>query len=346
MHRSMTASPSSSSSRLVSSLLLLSLALLAAAVPTAWSAEPELQPAAPRPAGPARGPATGPAGLPPIRGPGGRIPFPMRPTARVVKVTGGSLVVHPTTAPAGVADAAPRAAGTGAAAPAPATAPAGAGGEDQPFTIDNDRTRVSIQVVIAERMTATGQTIRQSRYEPGELADLEPGQFVHVIFQDGVATQIAIMPDPDAPLPAPATIVKVDEKSITVQPAPPTPPAAPRPRARPRGAAGAGPGNAAPPVDGAPAAPPADAPAPAAAAPTTAPAERTYVTDPQTTRVTISEVTGRGGGGGPVTTVRMRRGALSDLKVGQSVEVRARGDTAVHIRVMPGPQQNADGTVR
>jgi hypothetical protein len=122
---------------------------------------------------------------------------PVTPTGHVLTVGDGKLVVTPL----------PQAKAGGAAAPPPA---------DQTLSIDKERTRVSVEVVTDERTTATGQRLRASQFEAGEVEDLEPGQRVRVTSRDGVATAVAILVEPDAPLPPPATVVKVDEKSITV----------------------------------------------------------------------------------------------------------------------------------
>ena len=276
-------------------LVLLSLAL---GLPCAAQVEPPPRPA--RAAQPAAQPGNPPAAAPRIRA-------AANPPAKLIKVAPDSITIRP----------------SGAANPA------NAAGNDETFVLDNQQTRVMIGTVTAERLTVTGQRIRTMRFDRGEVADLEAGQFVHVTGKDGVAAEIQIVPDPDGPMPAPVVLLKADGKSITVAPAAAAGEAVP---------AGAGAGAAA----GA---------NPVAA---NAAAERTYTVDPQKTRVTVVEVVGeRGGPGGRVTrTMTERRGTVADLQPGQQIELRARGDLAAYIRIVPpaalppGPRPRADPAPR
>jgi hypothetical protein len=111
------------------------------------------------------------------------------------------------------------------------------------------------------------------------------------------------MPDPDAPMPAPHVVLKIDQKSITVAPPPPAPEAVPA----------------------------------AAAAPAAVPAERTYTIDPQKTRVRVVELASERVGPGARVTRSMteRAGTLADVQPGCLVELRARGDLAANIRIVP-----------
>jgi hypothetical protein len=237
-------------------------------------------------------PAADPAQPPAPRAPRQRPGMPEAPPARIIAVADGTLTIRP--------PAAPNAAKPPAANPdkpadpnAPAPDPAA---NDLTLKTDPARTRVSHAIVMNERMTDTGQRLRTMRHEPGELADLEPDQLVHVTATDGVATEILIVPDPNAPVPAPATVVKLDAKSITVSPAP----------------------------------------IPGAAAP---PAERTYTLDPAKTQVTLVTVTAeRMNARGQITrAVSYKPGTPADLQPNQLVEIRARRDLAVQIRVVPPP---------